>query len=276
MTDPHEERAAAIWSQSAPEPVQPEKRQRKLSPNGLILIAFCAALGSIYFVTPNAPGVLTFAFVCALWVFSVALHEFGHAVVAYWMGDHTVAEQGYLSFDPVHYTNPQTTILFPLIALAFGGIGFPGGAVYIRNDLIRGPIGRSLTAAAGPAMTAVLLFVLAAVLNADGHWFELPQALSGALSYLAFLQASALVLNLLPIPGLDGFGIISPFLPPQVRARMEPIGAVAFLVLFLGLFLLPPVRAVFFGGVGAVMSVLGVPTLQFVQGMLAFQFWRTL
>ena len=74
---------------------------------------------------------------------AVGVHEFCHAWVAYQGGDHTVVDKGYLTFDPRRYANLQTTLIWPLIALALGGIGFPGGAVYLRDDLMRTPLWRS-------------------------------------------------------------------------------------------------------------------------------------
>jgi Zn-dependent protease len=47
-----------------------------------------------------------FFIVTALWVFSVCLHEFGHAYVAYRGGDYTVRDKGYLTLNPLHYTHP--------------------------------------------------------------------------------------------------------------------------------------------------------------------------
>ena len=78
-----------------------------------------------------------FVIVTVLWVFSVCLHEFGHALVAYRGGDYTVREKGYLTMNPLHYTDPLFSILMPLLFLAMGGIGLPGGAVYIERQLLR-------------------------------------------------------------------------------------------------------------------------------------------
>lgn len=244
-----------------------------LSPNGLILIALTAALALIYFIAPNPPGVLTFAFVAAGWVLSVALHEFGHAVTAYLFGDTTVVAKGYLSFDPARYTDPGTTLILPLIALALGGIGFPGGAVYIRNDLLRGPVARSLVSLAGPAMTALVLAVIGAILGGDGRWYDLPPALGQALAFLALLQGSALILNLLPVPGLDGFGAIAPFLPADVRRKLEPYAGLALVLLFLGLFFVPMVNAAFFAAVDGLIGALGVNPIRAMLGWAAFRFW---
>lgn len=248
---------------------------RGLSPNGIVLIALVAALGAIYFVAPEPPAVLTFAFVLAAWMLSVALHEFGHALAGYLFGDTTVVDKGYLTFDPTRYTDVGVSLILPLIALALGGIGFPGGAVYIRNDLIPTRLGRSLTSLAGPAMTALVLALIGAVFFAVRQGYAtLPIPFLIALAFLGFLQASALVLNLLPIPGLDGFGVISPYLPAQLRARANQLGGAAFLLLFLALFFLPGANGAFFGQVARLAAFAGIPPGAAMAGFSQFRFWQ--
>ena len=76
---------------------------------------------------------MTFAIVLFGWIFSLCLHEFSHALVAYYGGDYTVREKGYLTFNPLKYTHPVFSIILPLVFLLLGGIGLPGGAVYIER-----------------------------------------------------------------------------------------------------------------------------------------------
>ena len=239
-----------------------------ISPNALILIAACVALGWAVAAGLPPAGPLTFAFVAATWVLSVGIHEFGHAFVAHKAGDTTIVEKGYLTLDPLKYSDMVTTVLFPLIALALGGIGFPGGAVYLREDLMRSKGWRSLASLAGPLGTLAVLVVLAAALP-----FVASTALRNALSMLAFLQASALVLNLLPIPGLDGYGVIRPFLPERVRAAMVRIERIGFLILFALIFWVPGVSDLIFAAALAITDLLGVARPAIGAGWETFHFW---
>src|SRR6267143_6454520 len=75
--------------------------------------------------------------VTILCIFSVCLHEFGHAIVAYYGGDTSVLEKGYLTFNPLIYTHPVYSLLLPVLFMMLGGIGLPGGAVYIERDRLR-------------------------------------------------------------------------------------------------------------------------------------------
>jgi Zn-dependent protease len=245
-----------------------------ISLNGLILIAACLMLGAGLAWLPDAPGILTFVFVAAAWVLSVAVHEFGHAYVAYRAGDHTVAEKGYLSLDPLKYTDLSTTLVFPLLALAMGGIGFPGGAVYLRSDLMRSPWGRAASSLAGPAGTLAVLLVLTVLVVTgigQGDGFN---PLIHAMAFLALLQATALVLNLLPIPGLDGYGALRPFLPTGVQLalrRWEPLGLIALLG---ALLFLPGASNALFALAFGLVDRLGIPRAAIADGYQAFRFWR--
>ncbi|MBO9546587.1 site-2 protease family protein [Caulobacter sp.] len=239
-----------------------------ISPNALILIAACVGLGWAVAAEVQPAGILTFAFVAAAWVLSVGIHEFGHAFVAHKAGDTTIVEKGYLTLDPLKYSDLVTTIIFPLIALALGGIGFPGGAVYLREDLMRSRGWRSLASLAGPLGTLLVLIVLAVALP-----FVASEALYNALSLLALLQASALVLNLLPIPGLDGYGVIRPFLPDGVREKMVKIERVGFLLLFALIFWVPGASNLIFGAALAIADLLGVSRPAIGAGWQAFHFW---
>ena len=82
-------------------------------------------------------NVLTFVFVLIGWIFSLCLHEFSHTLVAYLGGDTTVKDKGYLTFNPLKYTHPVYSLLLPLLFLVLGGIGLPGGAVYIETWRLR-------------------------------------------------------------------------------------------------------------------------------------------
>lgn len=243
-------------------------------PNNLVgmslLIAFMA-MGAGLVTSPAARGPLTFGFVMIGWVLAVMAHEFAHARVAYAAGDTTVKAKGYLSFDPRRYGDLATSLVIPLIALALGGIGFPGGAVYLRNDLMRSRSWRAAASLAGPGATLLVLLGLALVLNLSQE----DGPLGSALAMLAFLQAMALVLNLLPVPGLDGFNALRPFLPKAWGPTIRKVEGVAMLALLGALFLLPGFGNQLFGVAAELASALGVPRDAMADGWNAFHFWKS-
>ena len=79
--------------------------------------------------------VSVFIFVIAGWVVSLCLHEFGHAFTAWRFGDQNIEVRGYLDLDPRRYTHPLLSLVVPVI-IAFGGIGLPGAAVYVRTSFM--------------------------------------------------------------------------------------------------------------------------------------------
>ncbi len=179
---------------------------------------------------------LTFFVVLVGWVFSLCLHEFSHALVAYLGGDWTVREKGYLTFNPLKYTHPVFSLLLPLLFLVMGGIGLPGGAVYIETWRLRNDYWRSAMSLAGPMANVLVAIVLAILLNVTSIGST---ALGPGLAFLAYLQVMAVVLNLLPVPPFDGFGVIEPFLPYDLRMRIAPIRGAFIWIVFLVLWFVP-------------------------------------
>ena len=103
---------------------------------------------------------LTFFVVLIGWIFSLCLHEFSHALVAYLGGDTTVKDKGYLTFNPLKYTHPVYSLLLPLLFLVMGGIGLPGGAVYIETWRLRSRNWMSVVSLAGPTANLILAIIL--------------------------------------------------------------------------------------------------------------------
>src|SRR5690606_41186678 len=94
--------------------------------------------------------IAVFGFVLAAWMVSLCLHEFGHAYLAYRSGDRSVASKGYLTLNPFKYSDAVLSFLIPVVFIMLGGIGLPGGAVWIERHAIRGRLRHSLISAAGP------------------------------------------------------------------------------------------------------------------------------
>lgn len=241
---------------------------------GAAIFGVWVALGLALQAAPQpATGLLTFAFVMVGWVLAVMAHEFSHALAAWFAGDHTVKDKGYLSFDPRRYGDLGTSLVIPLLALALGGIGFPGGAVYLRNDLMRSPAWRAAASLAGPFATLLVLLGLALILTI---WANLGAEgpLYPALTVLAFLQAMALVLNLLPLPGLDGFNAIRPFLPASVNRAVQKYEGLAMIGVLALIFFVPGASALLFAAAAAIGLSLGLQVDALEYGWAQFHFWR--
>ncbi len=101
------------------------------------------------------------------WVISLCLHEFAHALVAYCGGDTSVKEKGYLTLNPLKYTDVSTSLVIPIVFLLLGGLALPGGAVYINTNLLRNRYWQSLMSFAGP-FANLLIAAFLSFIFADG------------------------------------------------------------------------------------------------------------
>lgn len=239
----------------------------------LALIGAFGAFGVLLWqqgaTTTGASRALALAFVLTGWVVSLCLHEFGHAAVAFQGGDRAVALKGYLTLNPLRYTDPFWSLVVPLAFLVAGGIGFPGGAVYVTVSAIRSRNMRSAMSLAGPTANLVVALLIGLPFAAGalaGAVLVEHLAFSSALAFLAFMQIYAAVLNLLPIPGLDGYGAIEPYLPETVRAALAPLRQYSFIILFLLVFQVDALRDSLFRVAAAGLDRLSVPRVLFDIG----------
>ena len=234
----------------------------RISPVFAIPVA-AAVLGGAGLWTAVAPGLtmpLTLLLVLGGWVMSLCLHEFAHALIAFIGGDRSVSSAGYLSLNPLKYTHPVLSIALPIVFLFIGGIGLPGGAVYLDERAIRTDAWRSFASAGGPLgnlLFAVLIGWPFVVFQGQPPVGD--QAFWAALAFLIFVQITALVLNLIPIPPFDGFGIIAPWLSIELRILASRLGMLPLLVLFFLLWQGGPVGSAFWHLVLSLTSLLNVP-----------------
>ena len=249
----------------------------RVSPVFLALVGATAASGALlwYGILPAYAGPLTILFVTAGWITSVCVHEFAHALVAYLGGDLSVKDSGYLDMNPLRYTNVLLSLVMPVLFLLLGGIGLPGGAVYINRAALRSRSWDSAVSVAGPVGTLLcgLLVALPFVIPGHGAWINQTNLnFFAALAFLGFIEAVALVLNLLPVPGLDGFGIIRPWLPYSAQGFAIQYGQLGILAVFAALWLVPPVGQAFFGFVFDITNLIGIDPRFIIYGQAHMRF----
>src|SRR5882757_10413735 len=214
--------------------------------------------------------VAVFIFVIAGWVVSLCLHEFGHAFTAWKFGDRDIALRGYLDLDPRRYSHPVLSIVLPIAITVIGGIGLPGAAVYVRTSFMTAKQ-RTLVSLAGPSANLLLAVLLLGVTSA--FFDPMHPVLWAGVAFLGFLQVTALLLNLLPIPGLDGYSALEPHLSPETQRALAQFKPYGFLLLFL-LLIAPPLNQWFFELVDYFFELSGVPRLLWQAGAGLMQFWR--
>jgi tetratricopeptide (TPR) repeat protein len=234
------------------------------------------------------------------WLLSLCLHEFGHAIVAYWGGDTSVKEKGYLTLNPLKYVDPVLSLVMPMMFLLIGGIGLPGAAVYIIPSNIRNRLWLSLTSLAGPLASMVATILLVGIYKVlvgqlpQDNFLELVQmeyasrsptnqppdiyALVAAkywhilgLSLLIYLQVYGVILNLLPIPALDGFGVIEPWFPKAWERKLRPVKQYGFGILIALFWFSPAFSRQFTQWCSQITRFLDVNPDYIQVGFIAFQ-----
>lgn len=249
-----------------------------ISPIFIGLVLFTVVMACfLWFGVGNNPRVFLITFIMGGWIVAVALHEFGHAIVAYWGGDKSVEDKGYLTLNPLKYSNLILSIVLPVFFLFLGGIGFPGGAVYINIHALRKPNYRSLVSAAGPLanlLFAILLVLPFGILPFSFFFWSAPEEFLMGIAFLGFLQITAILINLLPIPGLDGFGILEPFLPRGVVEFSSFLRPFGFLILYLFIFVDSPISDFFWSSVWVVAELLSPNFAYYAnEGLKMFMAW---
>ena len=174
------------------------------SPIFLAIVAITAIGGVLAWLSAdtNRPMayVGVFIFVVAGWVVTLCLHEFGHAFTAWRFGDHDVPVRGYLTLNPFKYSNPLLSIVLPVLIIAIGGIGLPGGAVWVRTSFMT----KSPEEPGQPRRSVHQPRVRGGAVGADRGIASATRSTrcSGpGMAFLGFLQVTAFVLNMLPVPG---------------------------------------------------------------------------
>jgi len=178
-------------------------------------------------------------------ILAITLHEAAHGYVAKYFGDMTAYMEGRVSLNPLRHIDPFGTVALPLILLGLTKL-FGGGIIFgwakpvpVNFANLRHPKRDMLwVAAAGPLSNFVMALFWALLvkigLSLPENYFALPLALMGAAG--VFFNIIIMVLNLVPLPPLDGGRILVSLLPHRLAwrvARIEPYGFMILILLLL-------------------------------------------
>lgn len=254
------------------------RRRTRIRPSPVFLaIIAIAALGGYLSWTATESSRTTrfgvFLFVVAGWVVTLCIHEFAHAFLAWRFGDDEVEARGYLTLNPLKYSHPVLSILLPVAFIALGGIGLPGGAVYLHPHRFRTDLQRALVSLSGPLTNVVFAIVLIGLAKHAGfpneHGF-----FWGGVAALGLLQVMAAVLNLLPVPGLDGYGAIEPYLDPNFRRGAEQFKPFGLLAVF-ALLQVRQLNVAFFRFIYWLFDLSGLDHTFGQAGIELMRFWQS-
>ena len=170
-------------------------------------------------------------------LFAITVHEAAHGYAAKYFGDLTAEKLGRITLNPLKHIDPFGTILLPALTVMLGGILFGWAKPVPVNfaNLNNPKKDMFWVAAAGPASNFVMAILWAILLNYANY---VPNA---AVNFLAEMSLAGIsinlvlmVLNLLPMPPLDGGRIAVSLLPTPMAiqlARLEQYGFIILIVL---------------------------------------------
>lgn len=170
-------------------------------------------------------------------IFAITVHEAAHGFAARFFGDMTADRAGRITLNPIKHIDPIGTILVPALTLLVGGILF-GWAKPVPVDFtrLRNPKRDMLwVAAAGPASNFVMALFWALMIKlsvSSPNIYSEPMALMGQAGVM--INVVLMVLNLLPLPPLDGGRIAVSLLPNHMAykyAQVERYGLIILIVL---------------------------------------------
>lgn len=198
----------------------------------------------------------------AVWMLPVLLaitvHEVAHGWMALRLGDRTAMMLGRLTLNPLKHIDPIGTVLVPMALFLLGGVmfGWARPVPVTRENLRRPERDMALVAVAGPGANLVMALLWLGLLMIGIALQDVHLAAARLLVYLGtagiVINAVLMVLNLLPVPPLDGSRVVASLLPGPLAyryGRIEPYGLLVLLLLlvtgYLGRILSPVIEGFF-------------------------------
>lgn len=199
----------------------------------------------------------------AVWMLPVLLaitvHEVAHGWMAQRLGDRTAQMLGRLSLNPLRHIDPIGTVLVPIALLLLGGVmfGWAKPVPVTKENLRRPERDMALVAIAGPGANLVMALLWLGLLTIGIALQDASLTTARLLVYLGtagiIINTVLMVLNLLPVPPLDGSRVVASLLPGPLAyryGRIEPYGLLVLLLLLVSGYLgriIGPVIDAFFG-----------------------------
>ena len=169
---------------------------------------------------------------------AITLHEAAHAFAAYKCGDNTAKDLGRLSLNPIKHIDPIGTILIPLMLLISGEGFLFGWAKPVPVNMYKLHKPRrdmALVAIAGPLSNLLMLLIWAVIfykIPSDPKIIDIKSFVHQMAYWGILINTVLMVLNILPIPPLDGSRVVSSALPQKFAVQYDKIAPYGLFIVF--------------------------------------------
>ncbi len=181
-----------------------------------------------------------------IFLFSLSIHEFAHALLANKFGDDTAKNQGRLTLNPIKHIDLIGSIVMPILAFTSGFmlIGWAKPVPVDRSKLRNFYRDDAIVSFAGPLsnlVLAILVYIILTFISTSS--IELSNTLYNIFRLTIIFNIFLFCFNLLPIPPLDGSHIIFDLFPNKFTAKLLHLGIYGTIILFI--FIYSPLWGVF-------------------------------
>lgn len=207
--------------------------------------------------------ILTYIIQFATVMFAISIHEAAHGWMAYKFGDPTAKNQGRITLNPIAHIDPIGTIIFPLLLILMGAPVFGWAKPVMVNPYnLRNPRrDHMFIAASGPgsnilaSLGAIIIFLLLKRFGVVNIMDPNPSVITLILIYLIIINIFLAIFNLIPIPPLDGSGILEGLLRGEALEAYQKIKPYGFIILLVVIY-------------AGVLDIVARPIMSWVMGIL--------
>lgn len=157
---------------------------------------------------------------------AISVHEFGHAYSAHLLGDDTAKMYGRMTLNPAKHLD-----IMGLIAMLIVHIGWAKPVPVNPNNFKNYKVGNVIVSLAGVTAN-IIISIICVIIKKHINMYAITEITSAIIIY----NVSFAAFNLLPIPPLDGWGVISSFIPykyNEIAYKYESMSSIIFLVLII-------------------------------------------
>lgn len=171
-----------------------------------------------------------------IFLISLSIHEYSHALLAFKFGDDTAYKQGRLTLNPIKHIDIIGSIVMPILAFTSGFmlIGWAKPVPVNRSNFKNFHRDDAIVSVAGPLSNfvfAVIVYLVFVFINSLG--FEFSSIFFSLFRLTIIFNIFLFCFNLLPIPPLDGSHIVYDLFPNAITAKMQNLGIYGTIFLFI-------------------------------------------